>query len=235
MLESGGHKTYMLWRATCRLRQLKAFLASTSRTPWADESENIARSHRMNSCLTSGILPCTKLKRSSSFQNVQLNRVLSTALAIILRTTSPIPIGHTPGHLSRAMRRHTTSASIPSGSAQVASTQTPYNQRQWVTQIIRSLLKWSTKLSPSINIQSRWACRTLSPKGSTSNHCTIQRIKDYRMKIWAPTWQRLQMGAQIFILWSTSVRKCRITSRVYLYWPLLTLIMVNDVRATTDP
>ena len=32
-----------------------------------------------------------------------------------------------------------------------------------------------------------------------------------------------------------SVGKCRITSQVYLYWPLLTSIVVNDVRATTDP
>jgi len=32
-----------------------------------------------------------------------------------------------------------------------------------------------------------------------------------------------------------SVGKCRITLRVYLYWPLLTSIVVNDVRAMTDP
>ena len=32
-----------------------------------------------------------------------------------------------------------------------------------------------------------------------------------------------------------SVGKRRITSRVYLYWPLLTSIVVNDIRAMTDP
>ena len=32
-----------------------------------------------------------------------------------------------------------------------------------------------------------------------------------------------------------SVEKCRITSQANLYWPLLTSIVVNDVRATTNP
>ena len=32
-----------------------------------------------------------------------------------------------------------------------------------------------------------------------------------------------------------SVGNYRITSRVYLYWPLLTLIMVNDVRTMINP
>ena len=32
-----------------------------------------------------------------------------------------------------------------------------------------------------------------------------------------------------------SVRNYRINSQVYLYWPLLTLIMINDVSATTNP
>ena len=32
-----------------------------------------------------------------------------------------------------------------------------------------------------------------------------------------------------------SVGKCRISLRVYLYWPLQTSMVVNDIRATTNP
>ena len=44
-------------------------------------------------------------------------------------------------------------------------------------------------------------------------------------------------ATDIFHLGDTpaSVGKCRITSRIDLYWPLLTSIVVNDVRATTNP
>ena len=45
----------------------------------------------------------------------------------------------------------------------------------------------------------------------------------------------MSMVQLIYFTWVThvSVRKYRVNSRVYLYWPLLTSIVVNDVRATT--
>ena len=38
---------------------------------------------------------------------------------MIRRATSPIPIGRTPGHLSSAIRRQATNASMPDGSTKV--------------------------------------------------------------------------------------------------------------------
>ena len=44
----------------------------------------------------------------------------SIVFAIILLATSPMPIGLTPGFLSRGMRRHATKAVSPSGFTSVA-------------------------------------------------------------------------------------------------------------------
>jgi len=48
---------------------------------------------------------------------------------------------------------------------------------------------------------------------------------------------RAPMLQLLYSTWVThlQVLVCRIISRVYLYWPLLTSIVGSDVRATNDP
>jgi len=45
--------------------------------------------------------------------------VIGMALPMILRTLSPMPMGRTPGHLSKAMSQHATKADRPLGSTRV--------------------------------------------------------------------------------------------------------------------
>lgn len=63
-------------------------------------------------------MPTTHLKWASSFLNVVAlyNRVVAMAFPITHRAVSPIPIGLTPGHLSRAIRWQATRADVPLGS-----------------------------------------------------------------------------------------------------------------------
>ena len=45
--------------------------------------------------------------------------VVAMALPMMLRTVSPISMGRTPGHLSKAISRHATKADRPLGSTKV--------------------------------------------------------------------------------------------------------------------
>ena len=56
----------------------------------------------------------TYLERASYILNV-IPMASAVALPMIRRTVSPMPIGLTPGHLSRAMSRQATSAANPLG------------------------------------------------------------------------------------------------------------------------
>ena len=51
--------------------------------------------------------------------------IFKMAFAMILRETSPTPIGLTPGHLSSGIRRHTTKALSPSGLTPVVAMRRP--------------------------------------------------------------------------------------------------------------
>ena len=94
MVDIAGHMTWMLWRAACLFMALKTFEASTSRiaSVWSNVKISLiactAASHPA-SC------PAQVCKGPAAACISSLT-VFSTALAIICRGTSPIPIGLHP-------------------------------------------------------------------------------------------------------------------------------------------
>ena len=95
-------------RQLCDFRHLKALLASTRRMASVPSSSNFF----LIACIEASIPPLSPAHVckgavacvSSGFSNVVV------ALPMILLTTSPIPIGQTPGFLSKGISRHAVKA-----------------------------------------------------------------------------------------------------------------------------
>ncbi len=87
MKDSDGQMTLMLCNAVCLLIVLKAFVASTSRAPSVLSSLNAS----VDGC------------RAPEAAIMSGCRSVSIALAIIRLGTSPMPIGRTPGFLSKGI------------------------------------------------------------------------------------------------------------------------------------
>ena len=85
----------------------------------------------MNCSLTASVLAGTQLDRANSILEITLGSLhYRFPNNIILRTTSPIPIGRTPGHLSRGIRRQPLyNYNMPSGRM---------DPRRWYIQILRA-------------------------------------------------------------------------------------------------
>ena len=101
IVASAGQILLILWRAVWRLSELNAFVASTNSIAslLSDSKEDLA------ACKAASIPnicpPQSCIQPEASWISVlTMDR---TALAIILRAVSPMPIGRTPGFLSRAM------------------------------------------------------------------------------------------------------------------------------------
>ena len=82
------------------------------------------------------------------------------AFAIILRGTSPIPIGLTPGFLFRVMRRHATKTSIPSGLTFLVDNLRATEARA-LHRSVEADLKDVQKPSPSQRVNPGWTCSSL--------------------------------------------------------------------------
>ena len=108
-----GQRRRMFCRATWRLMQLKAFVASTSSTA-STLSDSIADLVAWTAASMPDIWPPHSWRQPAAFwmSEAAMN---STALVMIRRAVSPIPIGRAPGFLLRAMRRHARSGATGDG------------------------------------------------------------------------------------------------------------------------
>ena len=110
-VERDGYRCWMFLWALWRLKVLKAFEASTmivASTSGVSSSSRMAcpeASHSASCPAHSWSGPATAW--ISSFKVVRM------ALLMMLRAVSPIPMGLTPGHLSRAIRRQAVKAVRP--------------------------------------------------------------------------------------------------------------------------
>ena len=93
----------MFWRATWRFKELKAFVASMRRTA----SVSLESKAALTACTAASIPaicpPHIWRQPEASWMSGFATDI--TALAIIRRAVSPMPIGRTPGFLFRAMSR----------------------------------------------------------------------------------------------------------------------------------
>ena len=108
----GGHDLLMFCKATWRLRALKALLAST-KSAASLESKAV-----LTACTAASIpeiCPPHNWRHPEASWTSDLTTD-STALAMIRRAVSPMPMGRTPGLLSRAMRRQASRGEIDFGS-----------------------------------------------------------------------------------------------------------------------
>ena len=103
IVASGGHSLLMFWRVTWRFRELKALVASMRRTASASLESKAA----LTVCTAASIPPICPphIWRQPEASWMSGFTTDNTALAIIRRAVSPMPIGRTPGFLSRAMSR----------------------------------------------------------------------------------------------------------------------------------
>ena len=86
-------------------------------------------SHGMDRCFAATHLVCTHLQRASSILDVG-GEDPQDGFGKIRRGTSPIPIGLTPGDLSKGIRRHATKALRPSGSTREVHNRRPTAARK---------------------------------------------------------------------------------------------------------
>ena len=111
---SDGHSQRMLWRAERWLRQLNALLASTSRMASVSSCWN-SESTTCTAASIPEIWPAQSCKEPAA--SWMSNRVtVKMALAMIRLAVSPIPIGHTPRFLFKAIRRQARKGAIADGS-----------------------------------------------------------------------------------------------------------------------
>ena len=103
MVDRGGQILLMLWSAACLLRVLKALLASTSST--ASFSSKVKAD--LTACTAASIPeicpPHNWMQPVAAWTSGRM--VCRTALAMMRLAVSPMPIGRTPGCLSRAINR----------------------------------------------------------------------------------------------------------------------------------
>ena len=114
MVEKGGQILWMLWRATCLFKELKALLA-LARSKASLPSDSKADRTVCTAASIPEICPphnWTQPQASCTF----VLTICSTALAMICLAVSPMPIGRTPGFLSRAIKRQARRGEVHSGS-----------------------------------------------------------------------------------------------------------------------
>ena len=93
----------MFRKASCLLSSLKALIASTSSTPpFSESSKTDVRAEAADSQDARCPAHCWYVPAASSSSD---EIVQSMLLEMILRATSPLPIGLTPGFLSKTSRR----------------------------------------------------------------------------------------------------------------------------------
>ena len=114
MVENEGQRCLTLCRAVILFKELNALLASTSKAAsvldsWKCSLTECAAASQPAIC-PAHICKPPAVSRISSLTTT------SAALAIILRAMSPMPIGLTPGHLSRAIKRFASKGATPLGS-----------------------------------------------------------------------------------------------------------------------
>ena len=113
-----GQRTWMLMRVARQLRQLNALEASANITP---SLSSLLKTSLMAWIAT--LLPHSCPAHSCMYPVARCISSLSiprTAFPIILLTTSPTPIGRTPGFLSRAISLQAVKEDRPSGSTYLA-------------------------------------------------------------------------------------------------------------------
>ena len=119
----------MLCRAAILLMELKALLASTSRAASVSSSRNASRTE-WTAASQPESWPAQSWMEPAASSTSPLTTT-RTALVMMRLAVSPMPMGRTPGHLSRAISLQARSGPRPSGSTREEQSRFATSARDW--------------------------------------------------------------------------------------------------------